>query len=102
MLGKEGRDMGIELDREMIEKVARTSRIRLTDDEEERLLADFKEILSAFSMLDEAVPDCDPAFHPIEIRNYLRKDEPEMRIQPDEMIEGMDTHQRFIKGPRMQ
>ncbi len=102
MLGKEGRDMGIELDRGMIEKVARTSRIRLIDDEEERLLADFKEILSAFSMLDEAVPDCEPAFHPTEIRNYLREDEPETRIPSDEIIERMDSHQRFIKGPRMQ
>ena len=94
--------MGIEIDEEMIEKVARISRIRLTPDEVKRLLTDFKEILSAFSMLDEAVPDCDPAFHPIEIRNYVREDEPETRIAPDEIIENMDTHQRFIKGPRMQ
>jgi aspartyl/glutamyl-tRNA(Asn/Gln) amidotransferase C subunit len=94
--------MGIEIDEEMIEKVARISRIRLTPDEAKRLLTDFKEILSAFSMLDEAVPDCDPAFHPIEIRNYVREDEPETRIPPDEIIENMDTHQRFIKGPRMQ
>jgi len=94
--------MGIEIDEEMIKKVARISRIRLTPDEEERLLSDFKEIISAFSMLDEAVPDCEPAFHPIEIWNYVREDEPEMRIPPDEIIENMDTHRRFIKGPRMQ
>ena len=94
--------MVIEIDEDMIEKVARISRIRLTHDEKERLLSDFKEILSAFSMLDEAVPDCEPAFHPIEIRNYFREDEPDTKIPPDEIIENMDTHQRFIKGPRMQ
>jgi aspartyl/glutamyl-tRNA(Asn/Gln) amidotransferase C subunit len=94
--------MGIELDEDMIKKVARISRIRLTSEEEQRLLSDFREILSAFSMLDEAVPDCEPAFHPIEIKNFVREDEPEIRIPPDEIIEEMDTHQRFIKGPRMQ
>lgn len=94
--------MGIELDEQMIEKVARISRLRLTPDEEERLLSDFKEILSAFSMLDEADIDCEPAFHPIDIKDYTREDEPSITVSPDEIIEGMDTHQRFIKGPRMQ
>ena len=53
-------------------------------------------------MLDEAEADCDPAFHPIEIANFLREDEPEMTIQPDDIVDSMDTHQRFVKGPRMQ
>ena len=53
-------------------------------------------------MLDEVEADCDPAFHPIEIRNYLREDEAGMSIPPDEIIESMETHQRFVKGPRMQ
>lgn len=94
--------MGLEIDRETIERVAKISRLRLTPEEEERLLSDFKEILSAFSMLDEAEADCAPAFHPIKIENFLRDDDAETRIDPDEVVEGMDTHQRFVKGPRMQ
>ena len=94
--------MGFDIDREKIERVAKISRLRLTQEEEERFLSDFKEILSAFSMLDEVEADCDPAFHPIEIKNYLREDEAGMSIPPDEMIESMETHQRFVKGPRMQ
>jgi aspartyl-tRNA(Asn)/glutamyl-tRNA(Gln) amidotransferase subunit C len=94
--------MGFDIDRDTIEKVAKIARIRLTPEQEERLLADFKEILSAFSMLDQAEADCDPAFHPIEIMNYLREDEPSLEIPPDDIIDSMDTHQRFIKGPRMQ
>lgn len=94
--------MPIEIDKDMIERVAKTSRIRLSPEEEERLLSDFKEILSAFSMLDEAETDADPAFHPIEIRNFLREDEPDMPIPPDDIIGNMNTHRRFIKGPRMQ
>jgi len=94
--------MGFDIDRDTIERVAKISRLRLTEEEEERLLSDFREILSAFSMLDEAEAECDPAFHAIEIRNYLRDDEAGMSIPPDEMVDGMDTHQRFVKGPRMQ
>jgi len=94
--------MPFDIDSETIEKVAKVSRLRLTAEERERLLSDFKEILSAFSMLDEAEADCDPAFHPIEIENFLRDDEPEMTIQADDVTADMDTHQRFIKGPRMQ
>jgi len=94
--------MGFDIDKETIERVAKISRLRLTPEEEERLLSDFKEILSAFSMLDEAEADCDPAFHAIDIRNYLRDDEPGMSVPPDDIIERMDTHQRFVKGPRMQ
>jgi len=92
----------IELDKETIERVAKVSRLNLTPEEEEKLLIDLKEILSAFSMLDEAETDCDPAFHPIEIRNYLREDKPEMEIDPDKIIERMNILQRYIRGPRMQ
>ena len=94
--------MGLEIDNETIERVAKISRLRLSPDEEERLLSDFKEILSAFSMLDEAEADCDPAFHPIEIDNFLRDDDVSTSVDPDDIIDDMDTHQIFIKGPRMQ
>jgi aspartyl/glutamyl-tRNA(Asn/Gln) amidotransferase C subunit len=94
--------MGFEIDRDAIERVAKISRLRLSPEEEERLLSDFKEILSAFSMLDEAEADCDPAFHPIAINNYLRDDEEHTDIPPDDIVGSMDTHQRFVKGPRMQ
>jgi aspartyl-tRNA(Asn)/glutamyl-tRNA(Gln) amidotransferase subunit C len=91
-----------ELDKETIERVARLSRIELTPEEKERFLADLKEVLDAFSMLDEAKSDCDPAFHPIEITNHLREDEAAIRIDPDEIISGMNILQRYIRGPRMQ
>lgn len=94
--------LGIQIDRETIERVARLSRIRLTSEQEEQLLRDFQEILTAFSSIDEAEADCEPAFHPIEIRNILREDEPHATIPPDEILERMKTLQRFIRGPRMQ
>lgn len=94
--------MGFDIDKETIERVAKISRLRLTPEEEERLLSDFKEILSAFSMLDEAEADCEPAFHPIDIKNYLREDEASIDVPPEEIVEDMNMHQGFIKGPRMQ
>lgn len=94
--------MTVSIDRETIELVARLSRIHLTPEEEERLLSDFRDILSAFSKIDEAKADCDPAFHPIEIKNIFREDEPDISIDPDEILEHMKTLERFIRGPRMQ
>jgi len=94
--------MALDIDREIIERVARLSRIRLTPEEEERLLKDFQDILAAFSKIDEAKADCEPAFHPIDIENVLRKDDPEIFIDPDEILEQMNTLERFIRGPRMQ
>lgn len=92
----------MELDHDMIEKVARLSRLRLSPEEEKQLLADFQEILAAFSLLDEAEVECDPAFHAIEIENLMREDMPSIEISPDEMLEQMKTLQRYIRGPRMQ
>lgn len=94
--------MPSELDIETIERVARIARLELSPKEKYELLADLKEILAAFALLDEAKADCEPAFHPIEIKNYLRKDEPVLRIDPDQIIERMNLLQRYIRGPRMQ
>jgi len=90
------------LKRKTIETVARLSRIHLMPEEEERLLADFEEILATFSKIDEAKTDCDPAFHPIEIEDIFREDREEIKIDPDEILEQMTTLGRFIRGPRMQ
>lgn len=92
----------MEIDHDTIEKVARLSRLRLTPEEEKQLLADFQEILTAFSLLDEAEAECDPAFHAIEIENLMREDDPSIEISPDEILERMRTLQRYIRGPRMQ
>lgn len=92
----------MKIDKDTIERVAQLSRITLTPEEEERLLSDFEEILSAFSMLDEAEADRDPAFHPIEVENFMREDEPELATSPDEIIDRMNIYQRFVRGPRMQ
>lgn len=94
--------MPSELDIDTIKRVAKIARLELTPEEQEKFLVDLREILSAFAMLDEAKADCEPAFHPIEITNYLRADEAGLRIDPDEIIEHMNILQRYIRGPRMQ
>ena len=46
------------MDRETVERVARTAHIKLTEDELERYRSDLEEILTYFELLDEA-PECD-------------------------------------------
>ena len=46
------------MDRETVERVARTAHIRLTEEELERYSGDLGDILGYFELLDEA-PNCD-------------------------------------------
>ena len=61
------------MDRETVERVARTAHIKLTEDELERYSRDLSEILNYFELLDEA-PGSE---------------------------ERMDTYERYVRGPRL-
>ncbi len=89
------------MDRETIERVARTAHIRLTEEELERYSRDLGEILTYFELLDEA-PGCDSyGLNPVEIADVTREDEPSMDIDPDVLLRGMDTYEGYVRGPRL-
>ncbi len=89
------------MDRETVERVARTAHIRLTEDELERYSRDLGEILTYFELLDEA-PGCDSyGLNPVEIADVLRDDEPSMEIDSDILLRDMDTYEGYVRGPRL-
>ncbi len=89
------------MDRETVERVARAAHIKLTEAELERYSKDLNDILSYFELLDEA-PDCEESgVNPIEVADVLRDDEPRMDADPDVLLRGMDTYERYIRGPRL-
>ena len=64
------------VDKELIEKVAKNARLKLSDSEIKSLLPEIKEILDLFSEIDKAnVSNLKPSFQPLEIKNVTRKDE---------------------------
>ena len=103
------------MDRETVERVARTAHIRLTEEELERRTAhirlteeelerysgDLGDILGYFELLDEA-PNCDSyGIDPIGVADVTRDDEPRMTIDADRLLRDMNTYERYVRGPRL-
>ena len=85
------------MDRETVERVARTAHIRLTEEE----IEDLGEILGYFELLDEAPESDKRGINPIEVADVLRDDEPRMDIDADVLLRDMDTYERYVRGPRL-
>lgn len=89
------------MDRETVEKVARSAHLKLTEEELETFSKDLGDILGYFALLDEA-PDCEEfGLDPIGVSDIVRDDEPGMDIDPDRLLEGMDTYENYVRGPRL-
>lgn len=92
----------IKVDRELIKHVADVARLNLTEEEIKTFLPQMKEILKAFSELDEVdVSNTPPSFQPVAIKNVMRKDEPGDCLTQEEALSNTE-HKKdgFFKGPR--
>ncbi len=90
------------VDKELIENVARVARLELTSAEINKFIPQFKEILDAFSKLDEVnVSDVEPSFHPVELKNVMRSDEPGTCLDQEKALE-LSPHKKdgYFKGPK--
>ena len=97
----DNRSKVLTMDRETVERVARTAHIRLTEDEIQRYGRDLEEILTYFELLDEAPGSDERGINPVEVADVLRDDEPRMEIDPDILLRDMDTYERYVRGPRL-
>jgi aspartyl-tRNA(Asn)/glutamyl-tRNA(Gln) amidotransferase subunit C len=65
------------IDREQVLHVARLARLRLTDDEVERMSSELSTILDHIEKISELDLDSvEPTSHVVEVENVLRADEP--------------------------
>jgi aspartyl-tRNA(Asn)/glutamyl-tRNA(Gln) amidotransferase subunit C len=65
------------IDREQVLHVARLARLRLTDDEVERMSGELSTILEAIEQIGELDLDgVEPTSHVVTVENVLRPDEP--------------------------
>ena len=76
------------IDREQVLHVARLARLRLTDDEVERMAGELSGILEHVDRISELDLDgVEPTSHVIALENVLRPDEPRPSWSRDEVLE---------------
>lgn len=93
---------GVNVNKELILKVAENARLSLTDREVEQFVKEFREILEAFSKIDEVdTKRTESSMQPVELKNVLREDRTEPSIsQEDALKNTAHTKDGYFKGPR--
>lgn len=92
----------MEIDRKLVEKVASVARLSLTDKEIEMFIPQLREIIRAFSKIDEVdTSSAKPAFQPVVIRNAMRDDINGKCLTQQEALSNTEHKQDgYFKGPR--
>jgi aspartyl-tRNA(Asn)/glutamyl-tRNA(Gln) amidotransferase subunit C len=76
------------IEREQVEHVARLARLKLSDEEVERMVGELSGILEHVEHISELDLDgVDPTSHVIALENVLRPDEPRPSWERDEVLE---------------
>ena len=92
----------MEVNKELIKKVAANARLKLTDEEISKFIPELKEILEHFSKLNKLKTDnVKPSFHPIELKNVMREDVAKKSLSQEEALSNT-RHKKdnYFKGPR--
>jgi aspartyl-tRNA(Asn)/glutamyl-tRNA(Gln) amidotransferase subunit C len=95
------RDM---IDRDQVLHVAKLARLKLTDDEIERMAGELSGILDHVDRISELdLDDVEPTSHVIALENVLRPDKPRPSWSRDEMLErAPDPASRAFRVPSPQ
>jgi len=92
----------MEINKDLIKRVAANARLKLTDEEISKFVPELKEILEHFSKLNKLdTEDVKPSFHPIELKNVMREDKARPSLAPEEALSNT-KHKKdnYFKGPR--
>ncbi len=92
----------MEINAELVNKIAKIARLELSSAEVREFLPQLKEILEAFSKLQEVdVKETAPSFQPVEIRNRLREDKTKQGLyQADVLKIAEQKKDCYFKGPK--
>lgn len=94
----------INVDKELVRKVAKNARLELTEEELKKFTPQLAEvILDSFNKLDEVSADEEPSFQPIEQKNKFRADETKEPLTQEKALENVSEKLKekgYIKGPK--
>ena len=92
----------MKVDRELIEAVAKVSRLKLSDSEIDEFLPQLKEILKTFSEIAEVdTDDVNPSYHPVDIEPHLREDIAGQRDDREDILKLGLHKEGYFKGPKI-
>lgn len=92
----------MDINKELVLKVAKNARLNLTEEEIKEFVPQFKEILTTFSELSKVNTDkVKPSFQPLEIKNALREDQEKECVSQEDILKNT-AHKRngYFLGPR--
>ena len=92
----------MEINKELIERVAKNARIELTEQEKEEFIPQLKEILESFSIINEAdTQNVHASFQPLTIKNVFREDHPPTCLTQEQALANT-KHKKdgFFLGPK--
>ena len=92
----------MDINNELIEKVAKNARLRLTEDEKKEFLPQLREILDSFLILNKApIDNLHPSFQPFPIKNIFREDKVEQSLTQEEALQNTNLKKDgFFLGPK--
>lgn len=93
----------MDIDKDLIEHVAKVARLKLTSREIDEFLPQLKEILSAFSEIDRVDTEgTEPSFHSVRLNADAREDIPAEPLPNIIALENVKSKKEgYIKGPRV-
>lgn len=92
----------MEINEDLVKKIARLARLNLSEKEIKKFIPEMKEILSAFSTLNELDTEgIAPSFHPVPIKNVMRQDKIEPSLSQEiALSNSSNTKDGYFKGPK--
>ena len=95
--------MKVKIDKKLIENIADVARLKLSENEKKQFAKEIKEIIDAFSKLDEVnTKDIETSLQPVELKNILREDKEEKCFTQEEAL-SLTEHKKdgYFKGPKV-
>jgi len=93
----------MQVDQELTKKLAKISRLDLTDEEVIEFTESLKSVLDAFSKIQEVdTENTKMSMQPVDIRNITREDTPKESLSSEEALSQTNHKQgNFFKGPKV-
>lgn len=88
------------ISKNLINQVAKISRIDLTEEETEKFTNQIKDVLEAFKTIEKTdTKNVEPSFQPLEIKNIWRQDKPK-KWDWNPLSNTKNKEKNHFKGPR--
>ncbi len=93
----------MKIDKEIINRVEKVARLNLSNEEKEKFVKYFKDILEMFSKLkDVDTSNIDISVQPIKVENVFREDKVKKSISQKEAFSNSEHKEKeYFKGPRI-